>query len=224
MSRRALSDAAGGVSRTEPAGRGDGESGGRRASGDVALAARGDGAAFERLYRSHVDSVYAVCLRMVADPVAAEQLTQDVFVRAWRKVGLFRGESSFRTWLHRMAVNLVLNVQRAERRQRIAGRFDDEGFMAPADAGVAAGVSAPSVALGARLDLERTIARLPRDVRTVFVLHLVQGYGHREIGAMLGISVSSSKARLHRARGHLRRVLGEDDDPTWTPGPGRRAA
>src|SRR5688500_4276799 len=91
---------------------------GRSDAQDVALAAKGDRAAFERVYRAHVNRVFAVCARMVADRTLAEELTQDVFVRAWSKLELYRGESAFTTWLHRLAVNVVLNARKSEGRNR----------------------------------------------------------------------------------------------------------
>jgi RNA polymerase sigma factor (sigma-70 family) len=181
-----------------------------RAADDVALTVAGDRAAFERVYHAHVGRVYSVCLRMVADRQEAEYLTQDTFVRAWQKLAQFRGDSSISTWLHRLAVNVVLNAQRAERRQRTVASFDegDDTIGGAAARAMAAPVLTMS---GERVDLERAIAKLPPVARRVVVLHLVEGYGHREIGAILGISENNSKARLHRARGMLRQTLGGGD-------------
>lgn len=166
---------------------------------DVALAASGDRHAFERLYRSHVDRVFSVCARMVADRCLAEELTQDVFVRAWEKLALFRGESAFGTWLHRLAVNVVLNARKTEGRRRT--RFDEpENGM---DTLPMPGLSVP----GDRMDLEGAMAKLPPGARRVFVLHDVEGYRHEEIGEMLGITAGGSKAQLHRARMLLREAL-----------------
>lgn len=169
-------------------------------SADVALAAAGDRRAFERLYRGHVDRVFGICARMVSDRVHAEELTQDVFVRAWGKLGQFRGESAFGTWLHRLAVNVVLNARKAESRSR--GRLadgPDELEMQPERSAV----SAP----GASIDLEAAIAMLPPGARRIFVLHDVEGFKHEEIGEMLDITVGGSKAQLHRARMLLREAL-----------------
>lgn len=168
---------------------------------DVALAARGDRRAFERVYRAHVDRVYALCVRMVADRGRAEELTQDVFVRAWEKLGQFRGESAFGTWLHRLTVNLVLNDRKAERRQD--GRVDHG--VEDLDALPGRGPADPSPALS--MDLEQAIAGLPKGARTVFVLHDVQGYTHEEIAGMLGVTSGGCKAQLHRARMLLREAL-----------------
>jgi RNA polymerase sigma-70 factor, ECF subfamily len=167
---------------------------------DVALAAAGDRQAFERLYRCHVTRVFAVCARMVNDRVQAEELTQDVFVRAWEKLELFRGESMFGTWLHRLAVNVVLNARKSDGRSR--SRFDDaedsiDVLPQPTS------VSAP----GSRLDLEVAIGMLPPGARRVFVLHDVEGFKHEEIAGMLGITSGGSKAQLHRARMLLREAL-----------------
>ena len=163
----------------------------------VRRARRGDVDAFEGLYRGHVSRIYAVSLRMVADPTLAEELTQEAFVRAWRKLGSFRGGSAFGTWLHRLAVNVVLDALRSRRRWR--ERFSDELPARPP----AAPVRDPA----GSLDLERGIAQLPPRARAVFVLHDVEGYKHREIARLLDLSVGASKAHLHRARRRLRQEL-----------------
>ena len=171
---------------------------------DVTLAARGDRRAFERLYRTHVERVFSLCARMVGDRGRAEELTQDVFVRAWEKLALFRGESAFGTWLHRLAVNVVLNDRQVERRRR--ERHDDG--VEDVDT-LAHGDARPHevVVPGLSLDLEHAIAKLPPGARKVFVLHDVQGYTHEEIGGMLGVTAGGCKAQLHRARLLLRRTL-----------------
>ncbi len=166
---------------------------------DVGLAAAGDRRAFERLYQAHVNRIFSVCARMVGDRQRAEELTQDVFVRAWEKLSLFRGESAFGTWLHRLAVNVVLNARKSEGRRR--ARFEsesegDEGF-----------VAAVPLAPGDLLDLEAAIATLPPGARRVFVLHDVEGFKHEEIAEMLGVTAGACKAQLHRARLLLRRRL-----------------
>ena len=169
---------------------------------DVVLADAGDRRAFERLYRQNVTRVFSVCARMVADRTRAEELTQDVFVRAWDKLHLFRGESSFSTWLHRMAVNVVLNARKAEGRMRAKFEDSDEDHGLDALPTRVNGVGA-----GELLDIEAAIAKLPPGARRVFVLHDVEGYKHHEIAALLGISPGTSKAQLHRARMMLRRHL-----------------
>jgi RNA polymerase sigma-70 factor, ECF subfamily len=174
---------------------------------DVALAAAGDRSAFERVYRAHCDRVYSVCVRMTADAAQAEELTQDTFVRAWAKMGQFRGESSFSTWLHRLAVNVVLNAHKGEgRKRRLISMTENED---DDDAGnVGATLMASShFAPGEWMDIEAAIASLPPGARRVFVLHDVEGYRHEEIGTMLGITSGGSKAQLHRARMLLREAL-----------------
>lgn len=165
---------------------------------DVLLAAGGDRRAFERLYREHVERVYALCTRMLGDRMLAEEVTQDVFVRVWDKLPGFRGESAFSTWLHRVTVNVVLSRrERASVQERRA--VDDEEA-------VNAAATRP-VSVGDRLDLEAAIAGLPNGARKVFVLHDVEGFTHEEIGEQLGITPGGSKAQLHRARMLLRTAL-----------------
>lgn len=167
---------------------------------DVALAATGDRRAFERLYRLHVTRVFSLCARMVSDRSRAEELTQDVFVRAWEKLHLFRGESAFGTWLHRLAVNVVLNDRKTEGRQRSRYEDDDAGD------GIDVLPSRP-VTPGDKMDLEMAIAKLPKGARRVFTLHDVEGYKHEEIADMLGVTTGATKAQLHRARMLLREAL-----------------
>ncbi|HEX7018517.1 MAG TPA: RNA polymerase sigma factor [Gemmatimonadaceae bacterium] len=171
---------------------------------DVARAAAGDRGAFERLYRQQVGRVYSLCVRMVADRTRAEELTQDVFVRAWEKLHLFRGESSFSTWLHRLTVNVVLNARKSEGRQR--SRFEEQD---EETGGMDAlpGVVGMPLAPGDLLDLEQAITTLPPGARKVFVLHDVEGYKHEEIAEMLGVTSGATKAQLHRARMLLREAL-----------------
>ncbi len=163
----------------------------------VRRAQGGDEAAFEALYREHVGRVYAVCLRLTADPVRARELVQDVFVRCWEKLDGFRGESAFGTWLHRLAVNEVMMAFRGERR-RAAVPLAEEGPDEPAS---------PEPPPGLRTDLEAAIASLPPGARRVLVLHDVEGYEHAEIGRMMEIAEGTSKAHLFRARRLLRERL-----------------
>lgn len=165
----------------------------------VADAARGDEPAFERVYRAHVARVYALALRLADDAGHADQLTQDVFVRVWERLSTFRGESSFSTWLHRLAVNVILTDRRsAWRRTRQVVPSGDLIDLEPV---------AHTPAPGVRLDLDQAIAGLPPGARTVFVLHDVEGYQHQEIAALTGIAVGTSKAQLFRARRLLREAL-----------------
>lgn len=172
---------------------------------DAALAASGDRQAFERLYRKHMNRVFSLCARMVADRTRAEELTQDVFVRAWEKLHLFRGESSFATWLHRLAVNVVLNDRKTEGRRRSRFEEEDSGGEQGMDSFV--GVVGMVLAPGDLLDLEQAITRLPPGARRVFTLHDVEGYKHEEIAEMLGVTTGATKAQLHRARMLLREAL-----------------
>jgi len=166
---------------------------------DVALAASGDRRAFERLYHANVNRVFAICVRMSGDRTRAEELTQDVFVRVWEKLPLFRAESAFSTWVHRLAVNVILNARKAEGRERARREPDGEDVLE-------ARGSSPHH--GDRMDLEKAIATLPPGARRVFVLHDIEGYKHEEIAEMLGVTAGGSKAQLHRARMLLREALG----------------
>jgi len=166
----------------------------------VRRAQAGDQASFEGLYRDHVGRVYALCLRIAADRVLAEELTQDVFVRLWEKLRSFRGESAFSSWLYRLTVNTVLGQRRAAgRRSRGAVELDDPDsvFEPPARSPVP----------GLSMDLDQAIARLPPGARAVFVLHDVEGYEHQEIAELTGIATGTSKAHLFRARRLLREWL-----------------
>ncbi len=164
---------------------------------DVALAARGDSRAFERLYADHVSRIHSLVCRMSGGR-DADELTQDVFVRAWQKLGTFRGESAFGTWLHRLAVNVVVERHRTQAALRARLRDGEDVFetipVAPARTDLA-------------VDFEAAIETLPPGAREIFVLHDVEGHKHREIAELLGISAGTSKAQLHRARMMLRRAL-----------------
>ena len=172
-------------------------------SADVALAAAGDRRAFERLYRSHVNRVFSVCTRMCGSRMRGEELTQDVFVRAWEKLPQLRGESAFSTWIHRVAVNIVLTDRKNQGRERVR-LVEDE-----LDSGGETPVQRASVMPmhGDRMDLNEAIAKLPAGARQIFVLHDVQGYKHEEIAELCGITAGGSKAQLHRARLLLREAL-----------------
>lgn len=165
----------------------------------VARAQAGDQTAFRELYGQHAGRVYALCLRLTGDARDAEERTQDVFVRLWEKLRSFRGESAFSSWLHRLAVNVVLNESRTTgRRERRVMPAEDP------DTVVGAQHAAP---LHLNIDLERAIAELPDGAREVFVLFDIEGYGHGEIAALVGIAEGTSKAQLFRARRLLREKL-----------------
>jgi len=169
----------------------------------VVLAARGDVNAFERLYARSAGRVYAVCVRMTGDPQRAREFTHDAFVRAWERLSTFRGDAAFETWMHRLAVNVVLTATRGERRR--SARFVATTDEPAAESDVAFGRPAPDVE--ARIDLERAIAALPPRAREVFVLHDVEGYKHEEIADRLDLEASSVRAQLHRARRLMMRML-----------------
>ncbi len=165
----------------------------------VARAQAGDQTAFRELYREHAGRVYALCLRLTGDGRDAEERTQDVFVRLWDKLRSFRGDSAFSSWLHRLAVNVVLNERRTtSRRERRVMPAEDP------DTVVGAQHAAP---LHLSIDLERAIAELPDGAREVFVLYDIEGYGHGEIAELVGIAEGTSKAQLFRARRLLREKL-----------------
>jgi RNA polymerase sigma-70 factor (ECF subfamily) len=172
---------------------------------DVARAIAGDAAAFERLYRTHVPRILALARRM-AGADSADELAQDIFVRAWQKLGSFRGESSLATWLHRLAVNVIVE------RFRTLGTARDR-FLADGDDAITRMPAPTEAARGwdAGMDLHVAVGRLPPGARAVFMLHDVEGYKHEEIGTLLGVSVGTSKSQLHRARmtlrGHLLREV-----------------
>ncbi len=165
----------------------------------VERAQAGDSRAFEVLYRRLVGRIYAICLRMVRDAQRAEELTQDVFVRAWERLGSFRGESKFTTWLHRLAVNVVLQDARTKGRRE--SREESMG-----DPGEYLG-RVKEVFPGTRVDLERAIAGLPEGARRVLVLRDIYGYKYDEIAQMQGVALGTVKAQIHRARKMMREKL-----------------
>ena len=177
--------------------------------GLVERAQDGDVGAFEQLYRVHVGQIYALCLRMTGDAEEAEEMVQEAFVRAWEKLDGFHHRSAFGSWLHRLTVNVVLVRWRSRRRRR--DRVVPFGDVAPADGPELEELAPPEghrqQPAGQSMDLERAIARLPTGARTVFVLHDIEGYRHRDIADMTGLSVGTCKAQLHRARKLLRETL-----------------
>ncbi len=164
---------------------------------DALLAASGDTTAFERLYRKHGPRIHALACRML-DPEEADDAVQDIFIRVWDKLGTFRGESAFGTWLHRLAVNVMLG-RRSTLRWRWRRRHENEGAVEM--------LPAPTERPGQALDFRGAVGQLPEGARQVFILHDVEGFRHEEIGGMLGITTGTSKSQLHRARMALRRYL-----------------
>jgi len=165
----------------------------------VRSAQNGDREAFDALYASTAGRVFAVCLRLCADRVAAERHTQDAFVTAWRRLGTFRGDSLFTSWLHRIAVNEVLQDRRATGRR--------EARVMSADDDVLESAFARDASPEGRIDLERAIAMLPPGARAALVLHDIEGYTHKEIGDMTGVAAGTVKAQLHRARQLMQKWL-----------------
>ena len=171
----------------------------------VHRAQQGDAAAFERLYRLYSRKVYALCLRMAGNPTEAEDLTQDVFLQLFRKIGTFRGESAFSTWLHRMSVNIVLmrfrKKPKAETSLEMITNPEEESSRLPEEFG------GPDLRLNGVIDrvtLQAAIDELAPGYRAMFILHDVQGYKHDEIARMFGCSTGNSKSQVHKARMQLR--------------------
>jgi RNA polymerase sigma-70 factor, ECF subfamily len=171
---------------------------------DLELAGRirsGDGMAFEELYQQHATRLYNLAYRMGGTASDAEDLLQDIFLLAYRKMGSFRGESSLGTWLYRLAMNHCLDVLRS--RQARMGQqtdsLDDESAATP--------VATAAIGAVSRIDLERAIGKLPPACRAAFLLHDVEGFGHQEVGAILGISDGTSKSQVHKARLRIRSYL-----------------
>lgn len=156
-------------------------------------AANGDMAAFEEIYRRHQRRVYSICLRMLQNAQEAEDLTQDVFIQLYRKIGNFRGDSAFTTWIHRMTVNQVL----MHFRKRNVKLEEDTPPMPNVD----------------KIALENAIEQLPESYRNVFVLHDVEGFEHEEVARILGCSVGTSKSQLQKARLKLRKLLQKKANP-----------
>jgi RNA polymerase sigma-70 factor (ECF subfamily) len=164
---------------------------------DVALATGGDSSAFERLYHTHVARIHSLARRMLG-PSEADEVTQDIFVRTWQKLGQFRGDAAFGTWLHRLAINVII-----ERRRSFAiwrSRMSDD------ETAIDLVPTAPARS-DLRVDFENAIERLPPGAREIFVLHDVEGHKHREIAELLDITSGTSKRQLHRARMLMRRYL-----------------
>ena len=173
---------------------------------DLELAQRcrhGDEEAFEDLYRAHARRLYTLVLRMAGSTHDAEDLMQEVFLHAHRKLGSFRGDSSLGTWLYRLAVNHCLDFLRSRQAKMttVTDSLDEEGATEPA-------AVTPVVPTAiSRLDIERAITRLPAGCRAAFVLHDVEGFEHREVAKLLGVSEGTSKSQVHKARMRLRAML-----------------
>jgi RNA polymerase sigma-70 factor (ECF subfamily) len=169
----------------------------------VTRARRGDEGAFEALYRQHAGRVYGLCLRMTGQVEAAEDLTQDTFVNAWRSLPGYEGRSSFSTWLHRIAVNAVLAKRRSPQGRNEISMTDDVGEQMEFEAESPMDEATP-------IDIERAIAALPPGARDIVVLHGIYGYSHEEAAGMLGVAVGTCKAQLHRARHLMRSRMGPE--------------
>lgn len=168
----------------------------------VRRAQMGDPAAFDELYEIHVERVYALCLRMTADGRLAEELTQDVFVKAWRRIGTFEGAAAFSTWLYRITVNTVLDARRRRERQPAQLSALPEEALSGEGSDPAAQMDP-----AARLALERAIAALPERARMAIVLHAIEGYRYEEVADLMGVEIGTVKSHIHRARALLLKRL-----------------
>jgi RNA polymerase sigma-70 factor (ECF subfamily) len=175
----------------------------------IRLAQRGEERGFERLYRLHSQRVYALCLRMVKGNAAeAEDFTQESFLQLFRKIGSFRGESAFSTWLHRLTVNTVLMRLRRRRYQILS--LDEMLEPGENNAELQEHIGTRDLRLSGsadRIDFEHAVQQLPPGYKEILILHDVQGHEHREIAAIRGCSVGNSKSQLHKARARLRQLL-----------------
>jgi RNA polymerase sigma-70 factor (ECF subfamily) len=166
-------------------------------------AAKGNMAAFEEVYNRHHRRVYSICLRMLQNATEAEDLTQDVFIQLYRKIGSFRGDSAFTTWLHRLTVNQVLMHFR---KRNVKFEKTTEEGETPVQI-VPGTENSRKMPIVDKIALENAIAQLPNGYRNVFVLHDIEGYEHEEVARLLGCSVGTSKSQLHKARLKLRKLL-----------------
>ena len=176
-------------------------------AGAIEQAKQGDPGAFEFLYNQHKRRIFSLCMRMTGNREEAEDLTQEVFLQVFRKIGTFRGESAFSTWMHRLAVNLVL--MRLRKKGVATFSLDEDTGKAPEDSRGREFGTADMVLTGSvdRVTLERAIQALPNGYRLIFLLHDVEGYEHKEIAGIVGCSVGNSKSQLHKARMKLRDLL-----------------
>lgn len=172
----------------------------------IERAKQGDGDAFETLYDLHKRRVYSLCLRMTANAAEAEDLTQEAFLQLFRKIGTFRGESAFSTWLHRMAVNVVL--MRLRKKNLPVVPLDDPLETEEESSKKEPGAPDPKLTGSVdRMQIQRAVDALPPGYRMIFVLHDVEGYEHNEIAELVGCSIGNSKSQLHKARMKLRDLL-----------------
>jgi RNA polymerase sigma-70 factor (ECF subfamily) len=180
---------------------------------DLALAVaagNGDIAAFEKLYERHNRRVYSLCLRMTQNAAEAEDLAQEAFIQLFRKIGSFRGDSAFTTWLHRLTVNQCLMHFR--KRSVKLEKTTEEG---ETPIQIVSGTENPnSMPVMDRIALDNALTQLPPGYRTVFVLHDVEGHEHEEIAKILGVAVGTSKSQLHKARMKLRKILRARNEPS----------
>jgi RNA polymerase sigma-70 factor (ECF subfamily) len=173
----------------------------------LARAQGGDHEAFAQLYSLHKRRIYSLCLRMVGNVAEAEDLTQEAFLQLHRKIATFRGDSAFSTWLHRLAINVVLMQLR---KKGLALISLDEAMEPAPEEGPSRSFGAPDLTLSGAIDrlaLERAVADLPTGYRLIFILHDVEGFEHNEIASMLDCSIGNSKSQLHKARLKLRDAL-----------------
>jgi len=173
----------------------------------LARAQAGDHYAFAQIYSLHKRRIYSLCLRMVGNVAEAEDLTQEAFLQLHRKIATFRGDSAFSTWLHRLAINVVLMHLRKKGLSLISL---DEAMEPTPEEGPGRSFGAPDLSLAGSIDrlaLERAISDLPAGYRLIFVLHDIEGYEHNEIAAMLDCSIGNSKSQLHKARLKLRDAM-----------------
>ena len=175
----------------------------------VSRAQRGDEAAFEALFHAHKKRIYYLFLRMMGNKADAEDLTQEAFLQVFRKIHTFRGESAFSTWLHRLAVNLVLMRLRKKRVKEISVESEPEDEMLDRPKKEFGAPDLSLAGLPDRLALKEAVAKLPPGYKQVFMMHDVLGCGHHEIAATLGYSIGNSKSQLHKARMRLRKLLGK---------------
>ena len=166
---------------------------------------RGDLGAFEEVYRAHAGRLYSLAWRMVGNPADAEDLVQEIFLSAHRKLDSFRGEAALGTWLYRLGMNQILDHlrSRAARAGQLTDGIDDATVVEDA---MARKLDAAAID---RVDLERAIAQLPEGCRAAFVLHDVEGLEHREVAEVLGVAEGTSKSQVHKARLRLRALLGK---------------